>query len=258
MISFNKNGTEKNRMWWISILFVAIIAYGYGLITAKYHIFPYRQIRHFKNVIIAGKKKQLHFKNTILAGKKKKVRFYYQDKKSFYEVNGSNADIVMIGDSLTDDAEWNDLFPNISIANRGIGGDITKGVLNRMESIYSTNAKKAFIMIGVNDLGKNISVDEVFSNYEKIVSQLKQHGITPYIQSIIFLGDKRAYKNKNVLKLNLKLKELSEKENIVFIDLNKVLSENGKLKESFSSEDDIHLNGKGYYVWKNSIKKYIQ
>jgi lysophospholipase L1-like esterase len=107
-------------------------------------------------------------------------------------------------------------------------------------------------------LGKNISVNEVISKYEKIVFQLKQHGITPYIQSVLLLGDKHADRNKDVLKLNLKLKELSEKENIVFIDLNKVLSKNGKLKKSYSSEDDIHLNGDGYYVWKNSIKKYIQ
>ena len=63
---------------------------------------------------------------------------------------------------------------------------------------------------------------------------------------------------KDVLKLNLRLKELSEKENIVFIDLNKVLSENGKLNESYSSKDDIHLNGDGYSVWKNSIKKYVK
>jgi lysophospholipase L1-like esterase len=54
------------------------------------------------------------------------------------------------------------------------------------------------------------------------------------------------------------LRELSEEENIVFIDLNKVLSENGKLRESFLSEDDIHLTGEGYFAWKNCIKKYIQ
>ena len=233
-------------------MFVAIIAYGYGLITVKYHIFPYHQIKYIKNFMVADKE------NSFKAGKKKTSRYYYFDKKSFFEVNGCKADIVMIGDSITDGAEWNELFSNISIVNRGIAGDTTKGVLNRMESIYSTNAKKAFIMLGVNDLGKNISVEEILSKYEKIVFQLKQHGITPYIQSVLFLGDKHANRNKDVLKLNLKLQELSEKENIVFIDLNKVLSKNGKLKKSYSSGDDIHLNGDGYYVWKNSIKKYMQ
>lgn len=246
-----ENREKKDRIWWISVFFVTIIAYGYGLITAKYRIFPYHQIKHIKNFMVAGKK------NGLKAGKMIS-KYYYFDRKSFFEVNGSKADIVMIGDSITDGAEWNELFSNISIVNRAIGGDTTKGVLNRMESIYSTNAKKAFIMLGTNDLAKNKSLDEVLANYKKIVFQLKQHGITPYVQSVLFLGDKRANRNKDILKLNLRLKELSEKENIVFIDLNKVLSENGKLKNSYSSEDDIHLNGNAYSVWKNSIKKYIQ
>ena len=243
---------KKDRIRWISILFIAIIAYGIGLITAKYSIFPYQQIKHIKNFMLADKE------NSLKAGKKNIFDNYYFDKKSFFEVNGAKADIVMIGDSITDGAEWNELFPNISILNRAIGGDTTKGVLNRMESIYSTNAKKAFIMIGANDLGSDILIDEVFSNYGKIVTKLKQHGITPYIQSVLFFGDKHANNNNNVLKLNLRLKDLSEKENVVFIDLNKVLSENGKLNESFSSKDNVHLNGKGYFVWKNSIEKYIQ
>jgi lysophospholipase L1-like esterase len=200
----------------------------------------------------------------IFAEKKKSARagvinkYVYYDKKSFFEINGAKSDIVMIGDSLTDGAEWRELFPNISIVNRGIGGDTTKGVLNRMESIYLTNAKKAFIMIGVNDLGKSISVDQTFNNYKKIVSKLKQHGIKPYIQSVLLLAKKDMPRNKQILKLNSKLRSFSEEENIVFIDLNKVLSENGKLMESYSSEDNIHLNGYGYLAWKNAIKKYVE
>jgi lysophospholipase L1-like esterase len=252
-----KKRENKNGIWWIFIIFVAIIAYGFGLITVKYRIFPYQQIRYIKNFIVTYKYIN-NKENSFKAGKKKIFKNYYFDKKSFFEVNGSKADIVMIGDSITDGAEWSELFPNISIVDRGISGDTTRGVLNRMDSIFSTNARKAFIMIGVNDLGKYTSLDEIFNNYEKIVHRLKQHGITPYVQSILLLGDKHGDRNKDVLKLNLKLKKLAKKENTVFIDLNKVLSENGKLKESFSSEDDIHLNGKGYYVWKKSIKKYIQ
>ena len=252
-----KNREKKDRIRWFSIFFIAIIAYGYGLITAKYRIFPYQQIKYIKNLIVPYKESS-NKDNSFKAGQKKFYSNYYLDKKSFFEVDGSKANIVMIGDSITDNGEWNELFPKVSIVNRGIGGDTTKGLLNRMESIYSTNAKKAFIMIGINDLGENISIDEIVSNYRKIVSKLKQHGITPYIESVLFLGGKHANSNKVVLKLNLKLKKISEKENIVFIDLNKALSQNGKLRESFSSKDNIHLNGEGFLVWKNSIKKYIQ
>ena len=119
---------EKNKIWWIFILFVGIMSYGYGLFSAKYHIFPYKQIRYFKNVIIAYNNEHAHSKNSVTAGQKKQVASYYQNKISFFKVNGSRADIVMIGDSITDYAEWSELFPNKKIANRGIGGDTTKGV----------------------------------------------------------------------------------------------------------------------------------
>ena len=109
-----KNREKKNGIWWISIFFVAIIAYGFGLITVKYRIFPYQHIKHIKNVIVSDKE------NSIKAGKKKIFKDYYFDKMSFFRVNGSKADIVMIGDSITDGAEWIELFPNISI------GDIVK------------------------------------------------------------------------------------------------------------------------------------
>ena len=109
------NRGKKDRILWISILFLAIIAYGIGLITGKYHIFPYQQIKHIKNFMVADKK------NNLKAGTKTN-KYYYSDKKSFFEVNGSKADIVMIGGSIIDRAEWNELFSNISIVKNQNNG----------------------------------------------------------------------------------------------------------------------------------------
>lgn len=77
-------------------------------------------------------------------------RPYYQHKKQRFESYKTKADIVMVGDSITDGAEWHEMFPQLNIVNRGISGDTTVGVLNRLEGITQTQAKKAFIMIGVN------------------------------------------------------------------------------------------------------------
>jgi lysophospholipase L1-like esterase len=241
----------------VLVLLVGVFAYGYGLVTVQYRIYPFSILKHIKDMVIAdemacapkGTDKKLK------AGKKKHLA-YYNDRKSFFEVNGTTSDIVMIGDSITDGAEWNELFPKLSIVNRGISGDTTQGVLDRMGSIYSTNAKKAFIMIGVNDLGHHIPVEDIFQNYQQIVFKLKQRSITPYIQSTLLTGNKHAHHNKDIVKLNVKLKKLCEAECITYIDLNEALSENGKLKDAFSA-DDIHLNGKAYSVWKYSIKPYI-
>lgn len=183
----------------------------------------------------------------------------FPHKKSFFEQHGEhNYDLVFIGDSITDGAEWEDLFPNLKIANRGIGGDRTDGVLKRLESIYSTSADRAFIMIGINDFNSGMSVDEVFENYKTIVSQLVEHGMKVYIQSTIFAG-------KRLDKLNPKIEALNErlslfattKESITYIDLNAGLAKNSLLNPIYS-RDDVHLNGNGYAVWKSIIRPYIQ
>jgi lysophospholipase L1-like esterase len=221
------------------LLLVAIVSFSYGIITIKYQFFPYHQL---KSLFVTTVDTPLHP--------------YYLRKKSFFDVNGHQADIVMVGDSITEGAEWHELFPNLSIVNRGIGWDTTEGLLHRMESIYSTGAKKAFIMIGINDLAQNRSVDEIFSDYVKVLEQLISHNITPYIQSTILAGGRHIDRNKSIIMLNLRLKNWAEENGLVFIDLNQKLAADGSLNMSFS-DDGIHLNGQGYAVWKTAIHNFL-
>src|SRR5215472_17420528 len=87
---------------------------------------------------------------------------YWTEKKSFFDTLGTYASTVMIGDSLTDGAEWKEMFPGTAVVNRGVDGDTTAGVLRRMDGITSARAKKAFIMIGINDFKEGRTVDAVF------------------------------------------------------------------------------------------------
>jgi lysophospholipase L1-like esterase len=62
--------------------------------------------------------------------------------------------IVFLGDSITDFFRVNEFFPGVYVINRGISGDTTDGVLNRLaESVYELSPSKIFLMIGTNDLG---------------------------------------------------------------------------------------------------------
>jgi lysophospholipase L1-like esterase len=225
----------------------SMLSFTYGVATVQYKIFPFEQLRAIKQIVSPTPTPAPSYSD------------YFYHKKSFFEQHGEhNYDLVFIGDSITDGAEWEDLFPNLKIANRGIGGDRTDGVLKRLESIYSTSADRAFIMIGINDFNSGMSVDEVFENYKTIVSQLVEHGMKVYIQSTIFAG-------KRLDKLNPKIEALNErlslfattKESITYIDLNAGLAKNSLLNPIYS-RDDVHLNGNGYAVWKSIIRPYIQ
>ena len=60
---------------------------------------------------------------------------YIERTSLFQELEIPSKSIVFLGDSLTDRAEWAEFFPDKRIINRGVGGDTTEGVLNRLDEI---------------------------------------------------------------------------------------------------------------------------
>lgn len=217
------------------------VIYLIGAITVHYKLFPYPQLVELK---------QSFTKNTYSTNQE------YIRLTDSYKIYDSKADIVMLGDSITFGINWNELF-NMNIINRGIGSDTTEGFLSRIENIYSTNPKKVFIMGGINDLSRGVKVNQIFSNYIKIVEALKSKNIVPYIQSTLYTNTStRNYLNPNVTELNTLLKEYSIKNNITYIDLNEKLSKNNSLISDYTY-DGVHLNSNGYKIWKKEIEQYI-
>ncbi len=234
-----------NKFKVIAVCAGMLLSFTYGVVTVQYKIFPFEQLRAIKQ--IASPSPSPTYSD------------YFYHKKSFFEQHGGrNYDVVFIGDSITDGAEWEDLFPSLKIANRGIGGDRTDGVLKRLDSIYSTSAGRAFIMIGINDFSSGMSVDEVFENYRSIVNKLSEHGMKIYIQSTILAGKRGENLNIKIVELNKRLELFAtQNDSITYIDLNAGLAQDSLLNPMYS-RDDVHLNGKGYAVWKGIISPYVQ
>jgi len=224
-----------------------MLSFIYGVVTVQYKVFPFEQIRSIKHAVSPSQSQSPGYSD------------YFYHKKHFFEQHGEhNYDVVFIGDSITDGAEWEDLFPSLKIANRGIGGDRTDGVLKRLDSIYSTSASRAFIMIGINDFNEGMDVDEVFNNYMAIVNALSEHGMKIYIQSTIFAGKRLENLNTKISELNQRLKTFAaQNDSIAYIDLNAGLVQ-GTLLNPIYSRDDVHLNGNGYAVWRDTISPYLK
>ncbi|MDR2484180.1 MAG: GDSL-type esterase/lipase family protein [Treponema sp.] len=180
-------------------------------------------------------------------------------------------DILMLGDSITNNGNWNELFKNKKIANLGINGDTTEGVLNRLSDVYLLNPRKCLLMIGINDLHGNRSVEDILENYRKIVREIKQHDITLIIQPVLHLGEKyhinhTAGKNRNdweninkkVQRLNKELEKMANGYEAEYIDLNKELSVNNILIEKYGAEDGLHISQPGYEKWAEIIRPFIE
>lgn len=193
---------------------------------------------------------------------------YYMNKVDiFNKMDINDNDIIFLGDSLTDNCEWSELFDNTDIKNRGIAGDTTEGILNRIDSITKSNPRKIFIMVGINDIGDGVSSDETIKNYKSIIDSIKNKSPKTeiYIQSILPCNSNLMDKNernerrniKNITKINEKLINLANSEKCIYIDLYKIFKDSNNELDSKYSIDGIHLNSDGYMLWKKYIYDYI-
>ena len=78
--------------------------------------------------------------------------FYVQRASLFSKLPITSKDIVFIGNSITNGAEWSELFPEKKVKNRGISGDTPEGVYDRLDPVVKGKPAKIFILIGVNDI----------------------------------------------------------------------------------------------------------
>jgi len=227
-----------------------VLAFGWGYLASRGEFFPFAQIEAVRDYFVAR------------PDVTPEPSAYWREKVSFFDTFRAPASVVMIGDSLTDGAEWAEMFPGAGVVNRGIDGDTIGGVLLRMEGIKSVHARKAFVMIGINDFGKeDRSVDAVFADYRKVVSLLQQSGTKVFVQSTVPCNEAKAgwifcaAIQGKIKELNRRLAGLASG-NVAYIDITKGLAGEGGLKADLTY-DGVHLNGQGYRIWKDEISKFV-
>ncbi len=188
---------------------------------------------------------------------------YWLHKVAMFSIlPNSEHEIIFLGDSITDRCEWFELFSNPNVKNRGLSGDKTSGVLDRLFEVTQSKPDKIFIMIGVNDLRHGVSIDSILTNYKKIIKtiNLQSPKTEIIIESVLPVNNKIGKPKTTNLKvdnLNGFLRNLSQKFNIKYVDISSRLKDvKGRLDEKYS-KDGLHINGKGYLVWKSVIEKYL-
>ena len=202
----------------------------------------------------------------ISAQSKTKYSPYYLHSKSMFESLPNTPDeIIFLGNSITDGCNWTELFSDLRVKNRGIRGDVTEGLLNRLDEVTESNPSKIFIMIGINDLARGMSKKEILDNYEFIVDRIIEASPTTkiYIESILPVNDsygrfKKHYsKADSIVFLNKELENLAVKKGQIYIDLySSFINKEEKLKDEYT-EDGLHLNGDAYQLWKSLVEKYL-
>jgi lysophospholipase L1-like esterase len=174
--------------------------------------------------------------------------------------------IVMLGNSITEGGDWRKLLLDSTIVNRGISGDVTFGVLNRLDEIVKRHPSKIFILIGINDLSRNTPNEVILENLFSIVSRIRAGSPQTeiFVQSI--LPTNEAFKNfisgfkdqaSNIITINAQVQRYAQKMKFTFIDIySKFLDANGVLDAKYAT-DGLHLNELGYRHWASILRENI-
>lgn len=168
-------------------------------------------------------------------------------------------DFIFLGNSITTYTDWDELLGLTNCKNRGIPGDITFGVLDRLNEVIDGKPAKVFILVGINDITRNIPDSVILNNYKRMITRLKKG--TPktkiYFQSIMPVNDMYAPmrgKADHIKVVDAQLKVLAAKEKITFIDLYPHFLNADGVMDPKLTFDGIHITDAGYRIWAKVLQ----
>ncbi|MCF0168546.1 MAG: hypothetical protein HUJ93_07920 [Bacteroidales bacterium] len=179
---------------------------------------------------------------------------------NFASVPHQERPVVLLGDSLTDDTEWEEFIPLVNILNMGISGDTVEGMKERVDIIAPQQPIMVFIMAGINDFtsSSSLSAVKLYEKYSELIQKIKEKCPLSQIivQSTLPMNPIHPHYegvNERVAELNKLLAAAAPLQRYVFLDVaSAVTDEEGNLKADFTT-DGCHLNAEGYYTWATKI-----
>ena len=176
-------------------------------------------------------------------------------RQSQHEALHVDADVVFLGDSLTEFGHWNEWFPHLVTANRGIAGDMSGGLLARLDSCLGRQ-QQIFILIGTNDLTRDVPIKDIAANVEAIVERCRAVDTSAeiFIQSVT---PRAASYSVAVQALNDEYRRMCNKLGVLYVDLwSSLVDGRGGIRPEFSL-DQLHLTGAGYREWVTELQQKL-
>lgn len=181
---------------------------------------------------------------------------------AFYPLPQDTADIVFIGNSITNLHNWSEAFGDKRVLNRGVSGAETYELVQNLAAYLDGQPKKIFIMIGTNDLGNNgkKTPQQVFYNMRSIISQAAS--LCPnseiYVQSILpsTNGGRTLANIEATNKLISDYVKGLGNDKLQYLDVYSLLKEVGTNSNGYSY-DNLHLTARAYSKWCHFLEPYV-
>jgi lysophospholipase L1-like esterase len=176
------------------------------------------------------------------------------------QVEQDQGAVVFYGDSITQG--WGDnmgnSFPGLKVANRGISGDTTRGLLVRLEEdVLKLNPSGVVLLIGTNDLEEGASPEVIASNMKILLDALKKHNPDlPVILCKVFpsSASKRRPADQ-IKKINELYQGLAHKQDQITLLETWLLFANASGDSKVEEFPDLlHPNQAGYAKWAAALR----
>ncbi|MGV3657467.1 MAG: GDSL-type esterase/lipase family protein [Chitinophagaceae bacterium] len=162
---------------------------------------------------------------------------------------------------------WKDVqkdFPKQTIINRGFGGSSLPHVIDYAgDIILPYKAKKIVVYAGENDFtaADTVSAQTVAGRFQQLFYLIREaQPDVPIVFISIKPSPSRAHLMGKMSEANELIKEfLKEQKKTDFVDVyNLMLDDSGRPRADIFLEDNLHMNRKGYDIWKKALKKHLK
>ena len=185
------------------------------------------------------------------------------------QVSVLEPDILFIGDSIVEYYPLQELFgTSKTIVNRGIRGYQTRLLRENLDAhLYGGAVDKIVLLIGTNDIGKDVPLNESLNNLESIIQSIaRDYPLTEIkLLSILPVNEGEEYKQTVYIRTNEKIQEWNQayKElasaymQVEFVPVFDSLTDQAdQLKKEYTT-DGLHLSVTGYQVLTKALKDYL-
>ena len=185
------------------------------------------------------------------------------------QVSVLEPDIIFIGDSIVEYYPLQELFGVAkTIVNRGIRGYQTRLLLENLDAhLYGDAVDQIVLLIGTNDIGKDVSMNDALDNLERVIQSIAREYPLSQIKllSILPVNEGEKYKQTVYIRTNEKIKEWNQAYEALasaymqvdFLPIYDSLTDaEGQLKSAYTT-DGLHLSVTGYQALSEALKEYL-
>lgn len=166
--------------------------------------------------------------------------------------------VLFLGDSLTEGGLWADFFPDLPTSNRGIGGEATYDLLERLDSAVN-DPLAVSLQIGTNDLHGPRSLRDlrqVAARCDEIVGRIRELAPAALILLNSVLPRTQLFAGR-IQALNEDYRARAARHDATYVDLWPVFADDsGAIKKEFT-RDGLHLTPAGYLAWAEVLRPHL-